>query len=306
MLSDQESPYVGRFACDWHRLPGSFPGQPQTQTRARSSISVRNCAGNSSGGDEQADLLRTIVTEDPRTRRGGRAGRKHVVNEQHALGRSPAGRAEDALHREAPVDPASTRLGAGRVVAAEKRLYRAVEVDADDQRECPGLVVATLREPEPGERDPRDRVRPKHVDGGHRVSEGVRHFPPPGELQPVDRGAYGTTEQERCAGDRDRRGRAVEAVAEGLVARTSAPPAHRFVDRRQGLGTHRAERPVSCSAPGAPWREEQIQHRTEHLRTLARATDSADELLQGSGISTMASFDRDRSFTAPTSTRSVE
>jgi len=25
MLSDQGSPYVGRFACDWHRLPGDDP-----------------------------------------------------------------------------------------------------------------------------------------------------------------------------------------------------------------------------------------------------------------------------------------
>ena len=38
MLSDQGSPYVGRFARGWRRLPGMIPGQPQTRTRARSSI----------------------------------------------------------------------------------------------------------------------------------------------------------------------------------------------------------------------------------------------------------------------------
>src|SRR5881397_3354191 len=38
MLSDQRSPYVGRFARGWHRLPGRFPGQPQTRTWARRRI----------------------------------------------------------------------------------------------------------------------------------------------------------------------------------------------------------------------------------------------------------------------------
>ncbi len=41
MLSDQRSPYVGRFARGWHRLPGIIPGQPQTRTRARPSIGTR-------------------------------------------------------------------------------------------------------------------------------------------------------------------------------------------------------------------------------------------------------------------------
>src|SRR5688572_4683377 len=34
MLGDQGSPYVGRFARGWHRLPGLIPGQPQTRTGA--------------------------------------------------------------------------------------------------------------------------------------------------------------------------------------------------------------------------------------------------------------------------------
>ena len=38
MLGDQGSPYVGRFARGWHRLPGLIPGQPQTRTGARPSI----------------------------------------------------------------------------------------------------------------------------------------------------------------------------------------------------------------------------------------------------------------------------
>jgi hypothetical protein len=58
MLSDQWSPYVGRFACDWHRLPGGClsgnhrPGQEHPRIIATG----RNAPSERSGRGQHTDL----------------------------------------------------------------------------------------------------------------------------------------------------------------------------------------------------------------------------------------------------------
>src|SRR4029079_990855 len=141
MLNDQGSPYVGRFACDWHRLPGTIPGQPQTQTRARSSIARGYLARYRPSGRQQPDLPRALLAEDLRARGGGGARREDVVDQEDPRRGRPPGRPERAQHRGPPVDTAPTSLRALRVVPPEERLDRHAEVHADHERESPRLVV---------------------------------------------------------------------------------------------------------------------------------------------------------------------
>src|ERR1700693_5330143 len=82
MLSDKRSPYVGRSARGWRRLPGRFPGQPQTRTRARPSIGSHMPPGERPSGREKMDLLGPNTPKRLGAGSRGGPGREHVVNQQ--------------------------------------------------------------------------------------------------------------------------------------------------------------------------------------------------------------------------------
>src|SRR5437867_1080470 len=93
MLSDQRSPYVGRFARGWHRLPGRFPGQPQTRTWAHRRIGTGTAKPQR--GHRVVERARCGDQMDPAgagcgerlgTRRGRRPGGEDVIDQQDSLG----------------------------------------------------------------------------------------------------------------------------------------------------------------------------------------------------------------------------
>ena len=61
MLSDQWSPYVGRFACDWHRLPGGdLPGNHRPRRKSLGIVATpRHAVPERSGRGEDTHVERT-------------------------------------------------------------------------------------------------------------------------------------------------------------------------------------------------------------------------------------------------------
>src|SRR5205814_2055371 len=96
-----------RFACDWHRLPGTIPGQPQTQTGVAPSVTPgREGLGKGPCRNEQPDSTYPRRAQDPRAlaRRGARG--QHVVHQEDACGRRASAREpERPSHGEAPIRP---------------------------------------------------------------------------------------------------------------------------------------------------------------------------------------------------------
>ena len=125
MLSDQGSPYVGRFARGWRRLPGSIPGQPQTRTRARSSIGTRGGARERPSGREQMHRDGASLAQRLRGCRSGRAGRQDVVDEQYVTGDGHAiARDERTPHRRATFRSVTLGLRSGGDRTAEQSADR--------------------------------------------------------------------------------------------------------------------------------------------------------------------------------------
>lgn len=214
MLSDQKSPYVGRFARGWHRLPRRrSPGNHRPRREPVPSIAPRQPQPDRARRDEQRDLDGTARLQRGRTRGGGRTRREDVVDEQHPSRRGPrTDRCESSQHRGAPSLAASTGLGAGVVSGPpEHRANGEVELVRDDQREGLRLVEPTLGLPPPGQRNPGHRVCRTGRHLRHRPAERVRDTSPPGELQPVHRRTHRTLEKERRSGAGERRRRAVPA-----------------------------------------------------------------------------------------------
>jgi hypothetical protein len=85
MLSDQWSPYVGRFACDWHRLPGGLlPGNHRPRLEpGRIVASGREPPAERSGRGQHADLGGSRSAKGSRALRRGGPGGKDVVDQDH-------------------------------------------------------------------------------------------------------------------------------------------------------------------------------------------------------------------------------
>src|SRR5919204_6253570 len=84
MLDDQGSPYVGRFACGWHRLPENLsPGNHRPERGSGASIARPESRPDRARGDEYRDVLRPGRDELRGARRGGGARREDVVDQQH-------------------------------------------------------------------------------------------------------------------------------------------------------------------------------------------------------------------------------
>jgi hypothetical protein len=241
MLGDQWSPYVGRFARGWRRLPGRIPGQPQTRTRALSRIGTvdtlvqrgrpRRQFGKGPSGDDQMHPAGPGDAERLRARRRGCPGREDIVHEQDAGWRG-AERHEGPSHRASALRPATAGLGGGGDRAPKEWPGRDGKLAAQCDREGASLIVAPLGEAATSERHPGEHVGGRWIGGGHRARQRRGHAFPPGELQPVDRGLRGTFVQERCPGARQRLRGTVRTTRDGDRTRSPAPRAPR---RLEGL-----------------------------------------------------------------------
>jgi hypothetical protein len=271
MLSDQRSPYVGRFARGWRRLPRNTPGQPQTRTRARPSIGR---AAEGPRGGQHVHLPRTGGRE--RLRAGDRrgAGGHDVVHEEH-VARGAADRLEATAQRGPAVRsrPAGLRITGERT--SEEMEAREASPACHLFGQHPRLVEPALRQPATTQRHPghgldrRDRSR-----GDHGPREGLPDAPPPRILEPMDRAARGAVEGERSASAADGRRGAVTAAGHGTRPRTPAALAPRRCQHDQGGAALRAERPRARAAARAPAREDHVEGPAQHPATLRRGADT--------------------------------
>jgi len=216
MLSDQGSPYVGRFARGWRRLPGMIPGQPQTRTRARSSIGRSPRAQERPGGGNEHDLRRAGLEQRLGARGSRRSRREHVVDEQHVRGhRNAIWNDERAPHGGSPLGSVALGLGAGRLHPPEKAPHRKAGLPANLDRQHLRLIEASLGLSAAGKRRPRHDVGAAGNAGAHGGAErpgDAAHAP---ILQVMHRLARGPLERERRPGARDRIGRALTTSGDG-------------------------------------------------------------------------------------------
>ena len=290
MLSDQGSPYVGRFARGWRRLPEMIPGQPQTRARARPSIGIgrrparalRNTRGGHGvdlGGPGRrsacgcsarrvAPVVRTSSTTS--TADGaGRDGRERPAHRRRGAPRRIAGlrsggtEASKQAHGRKFVPRASARRGPapGRTRARPAVAARAAPRSPprprrrSDRRHRIGSAAATPRHPENFNRWIARRAGPSNTNGGPRR---------------VDRGRRAIAAARRPAAPTGRPHRPHHG-ARAARARTAAI----------------AERPGARAASGTPPRDTTTS--SARARHIARPYAAADRHPLGQG-------DRDRGF----------
>ena len=282
MLSDQRSPYVGRFARGWHRLPGRFPGQPQTRTCARPRIGTT--AANPQRGHRVVERARRGDEMDPAgpsggqrlgARRGRRPGGEDVIDEHDAL-RRRTGRFEAPSHGRAALGATAPSLRArGTCPSKQSGDGQAGPVPkAHGQRAR--LVVTSLGQPPTRQRDPRDDVDGRDlVARDDRVREGGRDVAPSGELQPVHGPSRRTVEEERRTSGGHRVRRTVTTGRHRDAGRPSAPIAPGTPQRDERSATAGAERPRPVPASRAPAWENDIERPRQHAPTVPGATDMA-------------------------------
>jgi hypothetical protein len=293
MLGDQRSPYVGRFARGWHRLPGWIPGQPQTRTGARSSIGTPLRAsrtprrgrpvreGPTCG--EQVDLPGAGVDERCGAGRCGGAGGEHVVDEQEpGWGGAARDPGEGAPHRPQALLATAASLRGGGPGPADVGGRREPELACERPREHASLIEPALGPPPGRERDPRHGIGRRRAEGREGPGERLPDASPAGELQTMDGGAGRTSIRERRPRGGDGLRRTVAAPVDRLRGRPSAAPAPRRPQRLERLDADRTERPRARATPGTgPW-EQEVHGPIEHRVTLRGAPDTH----QGRGTST--------------------
>jgi hypothetical protein len=278
MLTDQGSAYVGRFARGWPRLPGSCsPGNHRPVREPAAEYIGATCSEGQprhrSSRREQG--YRSRAPLDERLRARGRRGPRgqHVVDEQDPPRSVPLG-TERAPHDLAAVDATPARLRSEVVLPLEERHHRDTEPTPDDPGEREGLVEPSGRPAPAGQRHPGHGVgRGTLVHRGHGGAERRCHAPPSGELQPMHGIPGRPVEQERRAGQDDRSRRAVAAGLGVTRPRGSASPTPGGSEGHQPSDARIAERPRALTAARAPRREERVQDRAQHARTLPRPAD---------------------------------
>ena len=275
MLSDQRSPYVGRFACDWHRLPGGCPpGNHRPRREPAASIASGEWRRDGPGRREHGDVAGARFPQGAGARPRRRARGEHIVDQDHS-GRAPPHRAERAGHRR----PALLAPPPGLRRQVERPLQE--RDDADGRRgthrlrEGPGLVEASLGQAPARQRHPRDRVRfgRRWPHRHHRATERGRHRTPSGELQPVHGMTSRAMEQERGPGQVDLRRRTLRASGPRAAPRNAAALAPRRGKGDQLGAASGAERPGPGATPRAAVGEQDVEQPPEHGTNLARATD---------------------------------
>ena len=278
MLGDQGSPYVGRFARGWRRLPGVIPGQPQTRTRARSSIGSTARPRERPRGRQQVDRAGAGTPQCLGRGGSGGAGGEDVIDQQDVRRHGdPIAHRECPTHRRPTLCGVALSLRPGRDRAPKQPPDRKVELPAHAGGEGPGLIEPSLGQAAARQRNPRDQVgtRGQVLHGGDRRGQRGADPPPAGELQPMHRPASRPLEAERRSGAVEDRRRTVVAGPHRPGPRPAAPLAPRRRQRHQLITTIRAEGPWTRGAAGASLREDDIQRAGQHRRNLSRATDTA-------------------------------
>jgi hypothetical protein len=276
MLGDQGSPYVGRFARGWHRLPGVVPGQPQTRTRARSSIGRSTGAQERPCSHQQRDARRSVGEQDLGARGSGRSGGEHVVDEQHMVGHGRAIASDErSAHRRSPRLRIPSGLRTGRDDPAQQPSHRKPGLPADGDREHPRLIESPLGLPSPGQRHPCRDVGSRWNARRHRRAERPADASHPSVLEAMDRGSSRPLERERRPGMRDLHGWTLAAsghLAIGGRGATSCAPRGR--QRVEATGASLTERPRGRAAPRAARRENDIERPGQHEPTIGLGCDT--------------------------------
>ena len=285
MLSDQGSPYVGRFARGWHRLPEIVSGQPQTRTRARPSIGTGALGGGGGGtierhasrrggtrprersrGCQHVDVYRAGVQERIGRRRGRGAGGEDVIDDQHG-GRDPSSRpnGEGSAHGRPPPGGIAPGLRTAGDRPGEQPGAGGSRPPGNTGGKDARLIEAALGQSPASERHPRDDLgRGYAVDLNHRARQRCTHTTPARELQPMDRPAGGTFEPERSAGGLDLIGRAVPAAIHRPEPRPAAPTAPGRQKWNERAATLVAERPGPIATTRTALREDDVERSPQH------------------------------------------
>jgi hypothetical protein len=277
MLSDQGSPYVGRFARGWRRLPERIPGQPQTRTRARSSIGTRARPGECPRGNQQVHRDGASFSQCLRSRGGGGARREDVVNQEHVRrNHDPLAGAKSSPHGRTAFRRVALGLRSGGDGSPKQAACRQIQCPGNADGQNPRLVEAALSEAAAGQGYPRDNVgrRGQVVERGDRARQSRPDPAPAGELEPVHRSARRSLEPEGCAGAVQNFGRTIATCRPRLGPRPPALLAPRR-DERLELGTTvGAERPRTRATARTPLGEDRLQGPGKHRPTLPGAGDT--------------------------------
>ncbi len=277
MLSDQGSPYVGRFARGWRRLPGRIPGQPQTRTRARSSIGTRRGARERPRCGHEVDRDGACLPQRLRGCRRGRARREDIVDEQDMCGDGDAFPCDERTsHRRSAVGGMPLCLRSGRDGSAKQPSHRKAERRAHAGRQDLGLVESSLSEAAARQGDPGDHVgrRRQVVERRDRTRQRGSDPPPAGELESVHRATCRSFEPEGRAGSIEHRRRAVATRRHRRRPGAAAARTPRRDQRHELIATPGTEGPRPDTAARTPMGEDHLQRLCQHRPTLSRVPDT--------------------------------
>ena len=276
MLGGQGSPYVGRFACDWHRLPGTIPGQPQTRTGVCRSVAPgREGPRKRPCRREEPDLVHACPPEHPRALGGGRARGEDVVHEHHASWRRVGSAVpKGSVHGPPALLSGPTGLCRRVTGSAQECASLDAELRRYRHREGPGLVVSSRGPAAARQRDPGHAVGACTRHGGHCRPECLGDASPPLELQPMQGGANRSLVEERRSSPPDEPRWAIAARRDLLLHGAAAGGAGRGGQHDDPAATRIAERPGASCAARAPSGEEQLEHGLQHAPKLGGTADT--------------------------------
>jgi hypothetical protein len=283
MLSDQWSPYVGRFACDWHRLPGGRlsgnhrPGQEHPRIIA----TRRNAPSERSSSGQYSNLSGSGREQDARALRGGRSAGEDVVHQDHPSRCFPAGSKRPAQGTLA-LWALSPGLRSGLEDAFQQRTGPPARQPRQRSSERFGLVVPSRSAPAlpqrnpgedgglPGCEDVRRRPSQRLEDpGGQPVRNGAK----PAELELHQRLAPWPLVEEGGSRPGDGPWWAVRARRDPDLERPAASQAAGRPKDRGSRPAWPAERPRTPAAADAPPWEENVEDRPQHDGRVGRGTD---------------------------------
>ncbi len=279
MLSDQRSPYVGRFACDWHRLPGGdLPGNHRPRLKPGRIIATGgDRSPERSGGRQQAHLSHAGHQERPSAFVGGGPTREHVVDQHHPK-RRPRHGPEGSAKRLSTGRSGPSRLRGSLDGATQELANGPAGELGHASRQRLGLIESARPLPAPPEWNPGDRGRlwlspGRRTDGrraleraDHRGGERGRREPEPTELHPHQGPANGPLVEEGGASPGDRGRRAVGAALDVDLEGTAAPTASWWPEDGHAQPAGLTERPSPAAAPQAPPGEQDVEEHSEHAR----------------------------------------
>jgi hypothetical protein len=283
MLSDQRSPYVGRFACDWHRLPGeALPGNHRPRPESQRIIATgRDRAPQRPGGREYAHLACPRREEGSGAVRRGGPGGDHVVHQDDPVGRVRP-RPKRPGERPAPFLAGTPGLRPRLDSPRKQRSDWPPGQGGDRLGQRFGLVVAAGAFASSAQGDPREngslRRWPRRREVRQRLDHGwshrLRHGAQPGELQPEQCPADRALVEERRPTPANRWWGAIRTCWSRHLGRPAAPAASGRRERDHPAPTVSTPRRPAASATDAGAGEQERQDASEHSPKLSAATDT--------------------------------